>query len=59
VSVVIQGFGQGPGGGGGVTINRVVTEITVEVDNEPVEVSLLTPEVDVSILTTQFILEGE
>jgi hypothetical protein len=56
---VIQGFGQGPGGGGGVTINRVVTEITVEVDNEPVEVSLLTPEVDVSILTTQFILEGE
>lgn len=58
MSLVAQGFGKGAGSGS-TTIQRVVTQIEVEIENDPVAVEILVPEVEVSILTTQFILEGE
>lgn len=59
MSFVTQGLGQGPGAGGGVTIERVITPIEVEIQNDAIAVELLTPQFDVEITTTQFILEGE
>ena len=56
MSVLTQGFGQGPGGSGS-TIVRVVTEIDMEVEGN-LAVEVVTPEIDVAILDEQFILEG-